>query len=57
MAGWHPDMTFWLNDAVDSVTEVVEWVYDNDADAWAATSDTVKSASRNVPAGTHRTMI
>ena len=34
MAGWHPDMTFWLNGAVDSVTEVVEWVYDNDADAW-----------------------
>ncbi|WP_350270532.1 hypothetical protein AAFP32_02645 [Brevibacterium sp. CBA3109] len=37
MAGWHPDMTFWLNDVVDTVTEVVEWVYDNDADAWRRT--------------------
>ena len=34
MAGWHPDTTFWLNDVIDAVTEVVEWHYDDDADRW-----------------------
>ncbi|SDT12707.1 hypothetical protein SAMN04489752_3435 [Brevibacterium siliguriense] len=34
MAGWHPDATFWLNDVIDAVTEVVEWHYDGDADRW-----------------------
>ena len=34
MAGWHPDTTFWLNDVIDTVTEVVEWHYDDDADRW-----------------------
>ena len=34
MAGWHPDTTFWLNDVIDSVAEVVDWHFDDDADRW-----------------------
>lgn len=34
MAGWHPDTTFWLNDVIDTVTEVAEWRYDDDVDRW-----------------------
>ena len=34
VAGWHPDTTFWLNDVIDTVIEVVEWRYDGDADRW-----------------------
>lgn len=34
LAGWHPDTTFWLNDVIDTVTEVVEWHLDDDADRW-----------------------
>lgn len=37
MAGWNPDTTYWLNDVIAGVAEVVEWVYDNDADAWRQT--------------------
>lgn len=34
LAGWHPDTTFWLNDVIDTVTEVVEWRLDDGADRW-----------------------
>lgn len=34
VAGWHPDTTFWLNDVIDSVAEVVDWHFDDDADRW-----------------------
>ncbi|MGO2037457.1 MAG: hypothetical protein ACTH2U_13345 [Brevibacterium sp.] len=37
MAGWNPDTTYWLNDVTSGVAEVVEWTYDNDADAWRTT--------------------
>lgn len=37
VAGCSPDTTYWLNDVIDAVAEVVEWVYDNDADAWRQT--------------------
>lgn len=34
MAGWDPDTTYWLNDVITGVAEVVEWVLDDDTDEW-----------------------
>lgn len=34
MAGWNPDATYWLNDVVTGIAEVVDWGYDEDADEW-----------------------
>lgn len=34
MAGWNPDATYWLNDTATGIAEVVDWVFDDDADEW-----------------------
>lgn len=34
MGGWNPDTTYWLNDVVTGVAEVVDWRYDDEADVW-----------------------
>lgn len=34
MAGWNPDMTYWLNDVITGVAEVVEWKLEDDEDEW-----------------------
>lgn len=36
MAGWNPDTTYWLTDAVAGITEVVDWSFDDDSYAWVA---------------------
>ena len=36
MAGWNPDTTYWLTDAISGITEVVDWSFDDDAYAWVA---------------------
>lgn len=34
MAGWDPDTTYWLNDVITGVAEVVEWVVGDDIGEW-----------------------
>lgn len=34
LAGWNPGQTFWLNDVVTGVDEVVDWSLDDDTDEW-----------------------
>lgn len=36
MAGWNPDTTYWLTDAVAGITEVVDWAQDDETGAWVA---------------------
>ena len=36
MAGWNPDTTYWLTDAVAGIVEVVDWAMDDETCAWAA---------------------
>ncbi|RBP61503.1 hypothetical protein DFO66_12137 [Brevibacterium sanguinis] len=40
MAGWNPGQTFWLNDVVRDVAEVVDWSFDDATDEWRRTSVT-----------------
>lgn len=34
MAGWNPDTTYWLNDVITGIAEVVDWSFDDDCDEW-----------------------
>lgn len=34
MAGWNPDATYWLNDVITGIAEVVDWSFDDERDEW-----------------------
>lgn len=34
LAGWNPDTTYWLNDAITGIAEVVDWKLDENSDEW-----------------------
>lgn len=34
MGGWDPDTTYWLNDVITGIAEVVDWVVDDETDTW-----------------------
>lgn len=34
IAGWSPDTTYWLNDVITRVAEVVDWILDDESDEW-----------------------